>query len=139
MRRHNSDEAHFSDPHAVICIGNVDAANSGRELFINLTTVWNILNLGRGLASGWPNTLCGDGTGKFSKKQATMISLGIISIPAKYNALNFAVGPVENEDIFYQSWKGVEATWYALMDNKRWKICPMSSQHCALCPINGMG
>ena len=63
------------------------------------------------------------------------MSLGIISIPAKYNVLNFAVGPVENEDIFYQSWKGVEATWYALMDNKRWKICPMSSQHCALCPI----
>jgi hypothetical protein len=54
MRRHN-DEAndfHFSDPHAVICIGNVAEADSGRELFINLTTAWNVLNLGRGLASG---------------------------------------------------------------------------------------
>ena len=135
MRRHNdeADDFHFSDPHAVICIGNVAEADSGRELFINLTTAWNVLNLGRGLASGWPNTLCGDGTGKFSKKQATMVSLGIISIPAKYNILNYAVGPVENEDLFLRSWQGIEATWYALME--QWKICPMSKEHCPMCHL----
>ena len=43
--RHNSDQAHFSDPHGVICIGNVSAEDSGRELYINLTTPWSILNL----------------------------------------------------------------------------------------------
>ena len=64
-----------------------------------------------------------------------MISLGIISIPAKYNVLNYAVGPVENEDLFYQGWKGVEATWYAFMDAQRWKICPMSKEHCPLCHL----
>ena len=62
-----------------------------------------------------------------------MVSLGIISIPAKYNVLNFAVGPVENEDLFYRAWEGVEATWYALMNN--WKCCPMSYQHCRVCAL----
>ncbi len=117
IRRHNdkADEFHFSDPHAVICIGNVAEADLGRELFIKLITAWNVLNLWRGLVSGWPNTLYGDGTVKFSKKQATMVSLGIISIPVKYNILNYAVGPVENEDLFLRAWQGIEATWYALM------------------------
>ncbi len=80
MRKHNdhADDFHFSDPHEVICIGNVAEEDSNHELYINLTTIWFILNLARGLISGWPNTLCGDGTGKFSKKQATMISLGIM-------------------------------------------------------------
>jgi hypothetical protein len=53
-----------------------------------------------------------------------MVSLGIISIPAKYKMLKYAVFLVENEDMFYQAWKGLEATWYALME--RWKTCPMS-------------
>ncbi len=79
------------------------------------------------------NTLCGDGTGKFSKKQATMVSLGIISIPAKYNILNYAVGPVENEDLFLRSWQGIETTWYALME--QWKLCPMSKEHCPMCHL----
>ena len=105
MGKHNAeaDEFHLSDPHQVICIGNVAEEDSDRELLINLTTQWNILNLGRCLLTGWPNTLCGDGTGKFSKKQATMVSLGIISIPEKYNVLNYAVGPVENEELYFQS------------------------------------
>jgi hypothetical protein len=117
MRRHDdeADESHFSDLHALICIGNVSEADSGRALFINFTTAWNVLNLERGLVSGWPNTLCDEGTGTFRKKQATMVSLGIISIPAKYNILNYAVGPVENEDLFLRSWQGIEATWYTLM------------------------
>jgi hypothetical protein len=61
MRRHNdeADEFHFSDPHAVICIGIVAEADFRRELFISLITAWNVLNIGHGLVSGWPNTLCG--------------------------------------------------------------------------------
>jgi hypothetical protein len=62
MRRHNdeADEFHFSDLNAVICIGNVAEADSGRnspEWFLNLTIAWNVCNIGRGLVSGWPNTL----------------------------------------------------------------------------------
>ncbi len=69
MRKHNDDgdDFHFFDPHQVICIGNVAEEDSDRELYINLTTIWFILYIARGLISGWPNTLCGDGTGKFSK------------------------------------------------------------------------
>ncbi len=77
-----------------------------------------MLDLGRGLVIGClpgPThlalvTLCCDGTCKFLKKQATMISLRIISILAMYNILNYAVGPVKNEDLFLRLWQGIEAT-----------------------------
>ncbi len=62
-----------------------------------------------------------------------MISLGIISIPAKYNVLNFTVGPVENEKLFVRSWEGVEATYFAVMDN--WKCCPNTYQYCGVCAL----
>ena len=42
----------------------------------------------------------GDGAGKISEKQATMISFCINSIPVKYNTMNYCIGAVENEDIF---------------------------------------
>jgi hypothetical protein len=45
-----------------------------------------------------------------------MISLGIIFILAKYNVLNCAVGPVENEDLFYQAWNGVVCSYGAVED-----------------------
>jgi hypothetical protein len=61
-----------------------------------------------------PTHYC-DETGKLSEKQATMVSFGIISIPAKYNILNCTVGPVENQDLFLRAWQGIKATWYALM------------------------
>ena len=110
MRKHNSGEQHFSDPHQTVCIGNVSPEAAGEEIFLNVTTIWSILNLGRGLASGWPNVLCGDGTGKVSKYQVTMVSLGITSIPAKFNTLNYCIGPVENCDLYTQSWAGVKLT-----------------------------
>jgi hypothetical protein len=49
---------------------------------------------------------------------ATMVSLGIISILAKHNVLNCAVGPVEHEDLFYQAWQSIdlEAPWYAAVE-----------------------
>ena len=128
IRKHNSGEIHFSDPHEVFCIGNVSPEAAGEELFLNVATTWGILNLGRGLISGWPNVLCGDGTGKLSKFQVTMVSFGITSIPAKFNTLNYCIGPVENCDLYSQSWEGVKSTWYAFM--KDWKCCPMSYVHC---------
>jgi hypothetical protein len=133
FRKHNSGEKHFSDPHEVFCIGNVSPEAAGEEIFLNVATVWSILNLGRGLASGWPNVLCGDGTGKVSKYQVTMVSFGITSIPAKFNTLNYCIGPVENCDLYTQSWDGVKSTWYALMND--WKCCDMSYQHCGVCAL----
>ncbi len=87
IQKHNSGEKHFSDPHEVFCIGNVSPDAAGEEIFLNLTTTWRILNLGPGLASDWPNCLCGDGTGKVSKFQVTMVSFGVTSIPAQFNTL----------------------------------------------------
>jgi hypothetical protein len=133
INKHNSGEKHFSDPHEVFCIGNVSREAAGEEIFFNVATVWSILNLGRGLESGWPNVLCGDGTGKVSKYQVTMVSFGITSIPAKFNTLNYCIGPVENCDLFVQSWGGVKATWYALMND--WTCCAMSYQHCGVCAL----
>ena len=48
VRWHNdeADEFHFSNPHQVICIGIVSEEDSGRELFMNLITAWNVLILG---------------------------------------------------------------------------------------------
>jgi hypothetical protein len=109
---YDSNDFLFSNPHAVICIGNAAPEDAGEEQFLNLTTVWNSLNLGLGLRTGWQNTMCRDGTGKLSKKQVTMALMGIVSIPARYNVLNYCIGPVENEVIFFQAWKGVEALWY---------------------------
>ncbi len=85
------------------------------------------------IPSGWPNTLCGDGTSKVSKYQVMMVSFGINSIPAKLNTLNYCIGSVENCDIFVQSWEGVSATWYSLMND--WKCCPMSYEDCCLCAL----
>ncbi len=47
LRRHNddSDPFHFSDPHKVLCIGNVAPDAEGEEIFLNLATMWGILNL----------------------------------------------------------------------------------------------
>ena len=135
LRRHNDaeDDFHFSDPHEVFCIGNIDAEAAGEDIFLNITNAWSILNLGQGLESGWPNCLCGDGTGKISSKQVTMVSFGINSIPAKFNTLNYCVGPVENADIYVKSWDGVQATWYAFMT--KWKCCDLSYAHCRVCAL----
>ena len=135
LRRHNDDEDdfHFSDPHKVFCIGNVAPESAGEEIFLNITSMWNILNLGRGLQSGWPNVLSGDGTGKISNKQVTMVSFGINSIPAKFNTLNYCIGPVENGDIYIKSWDGVESTWYDIM--LKWKCCQLSYAHCRVCAL----
>jgi hypothetical protein len=50
MRRHNDDEDPFLffDPHKVICIGNAHPESSGEEIVLNVTTIWNILNLDSG-------------------------------------------------------------------------------------------
>jgi hypothetical protein len=133
IRKHNSDEEHFSDVHQVFCIGNVSAEAAGEELFLNLTTVWSILHIARGHASGWPNCASGDGTGKISRKQATMISFGINSIPAKYNTINYCVGAVENQDIYTRAWDGIEKTYFALME--QWKCCAMTYNHCGVCAL----
>jgi hypothetical protein len=47
IRKHNSGEKHFSDPHEVFCIGNVSPEAAGEEIFLNVATTWSILNLGR--------------------------------------------------------------------------------------------
>jgi len=133
MRKHNSGEQHFSDPHQVICIGNVSPEAAGEELFLNVSTIWSVLNISRGLASGWPNILCGDGTGKLSRHEATMLSFGITSIPAQFNTLNYCLGPVENCDLYTQSWDGVKTTWNALMKN--WLCCDISYAHCLVCAL----
>ena len=98
-----------------------------------MATVWSILNLGCRLASGWSNTLCSDGTGKVSKYQVTMVSFGITSIPARLNTLNYCKGPVENCGLYVQSWNGVQATWYSLMND--WNCWAMSYQHCRVCAL----
>ncbi len=42
MGRHNddADDFNFSDPHQVICSGNVAEEDSNREVYINFTTIW---------------------------------------------------------------------------------------------------
>ncbi len=104
MRMHNSGEKYFFNQHQVIFIGNVSPDAAGEELFLNFATICSILNISRGLESGWPNTLCDDGTGKLSRRQATMLSFGITSIPGQFNTLNYCLGPVENCDLYTQSW-----------------------------------
>ncbi len=84
MRMYDSGEKHFSNPHQVICIGNVSPEAACEELYLKLSTIWSIINISRGLESGWPNTLCSDGTGKLSRHEATMLSFGITSIPAQF-------------------------------------------------------
>ena len=133
LKRHNSGEKHFSNPHEVFCIGNVSPEAAGEEIFLNLATCWSILHIARGHVAGWPNCLSGDGTGKVSKRQVTMVSLGINSIPAKFNTLNYCIGPVENQDLFTQAWDGVEKTYFAFMN--KWKCCNMSYAHCGVCAM----
>lgn len=62
-----------------------------------------------------------------------MVSFGITSIPARFNTLNYCIGPVENCDLYVQAWDGVQATWYSLMN--AWKCCAMSYQHCRVCAL----
>ena len=38
MRKHNSGEQHFSDPHQTVCIGNVSPEAAGEEIFLNVTS-----------------------------------------------------------------------------------------------------
>ena len=95
----------------MFCIGNVSPEAAGEEIFLNLTTAWSIFHIARGYISGWPICVTGDGTGKISKKQATMIGFGINFIPAKFNTLNYCVGAVENEDIYTRAWEGVQGTF----------------------------
>ena len=62
-----------------------------------------------------------------------MVSFGINSIPAKFNTLNYCIGPVENGDLYIKSWDGVESTWYAIM--LKWKCCQLSYAHCRVCAL----
>ena len=98
----------------MFCIGNVSLDAAGEEIFLNLTTAWSIFHIERGFISGWPICVSGDGTGKISKKQVTMIGFGINSIPAKFNTLNYCVSAVENEDIYIRAWQGVQGTFSLL-------------------------
>jgi hypothetical protein len=63
-----------------ICIGDVATESAGKEIFLNITTVWSILNPWRGLESVWPSCLSWDGTGKISNKQVTMVSFRINAV-----------------------------------------------------------
>ena len=62
-----------------------------------------------------------------------MVSFGITSIPAQFNTLNYCIGPVENCDLFIQSWDGVKSTWYAFMND--WKCCGMAEADCRVCAL----
>jgi hypothetical protein len=135
LRRHNdvADDYHFDDPHKVFCIGNVAPEAAGEEIFLNLANMWGILNLARAHESGWKVCMSGDGTGRLCSKQITLISLGVNSIPAKFNTLNYCIGPVENMDMFSQSWDGVKRTFLAVM--RTWRCCSMAYNHCKTCPL----
>jgi len=135
LRKHNdeADPFHFSDPHQVFCIGNVAPDAAGEEIFLNLATMWGILNIARALETGWPVCMSGDGTGRLCSKQITLISLGVNSIPARFNTLNYCIGPVENQDLFTQGWDGVKRTFLAVF--RDWKCCHMSYAHCQVCPL----
>jgi hypothetical protein len=90
LRHHaqtNSGAKYFSDPHEVFCIGSVRHKAAGEKIFLNIATVWSILNLGRGHVSGWPNCLCCDCTGKVSKYQVTMVSYHLDSSKVQYAEL----------------------------------------------------
>jgi hypothetical protein len=135
LRWHN-DEAydfHFSDMHKVFCIGNVAPEAEGEESFLDLANMWGIQDIARALESGWQVCMSGDGTGRLCSKQITLISLSVNSITAKYKTLNYCIGPVENMDLFSQSWDGVKRTFLAIMQN--WKCCHMSYAHCKTCPF----
>jgi hypothetical protein len=96
LRRHNddADDFRFSDPRKVFCIGNVAPDAVGKEFFLNLATMWGILNIARAHETGWPVCMSGDGTGRLCSKKITLIFLGVNSIPAKYNTLNYCIGPM---------------------------------------------
>ncbi len=95
--------------------------------------MWGILNIARALDSGWPVCMSCNGTGRLCSKQINFVSLGVNSIPAKYNTLNYCIGPVENMVLFSQSWDGSKGTFLAIL--RDWKCCHMSYAHCKTCPL----
>ena len=105
----------------------------GEEIFLILATMWGILNIARAIETGRPVCMSGDGTGRLCSKQITLISLGVNSIPARFNTLNYCIGPVENQDLFTQGWDGVKRTFVAVF--RDWKCCHMSYAHCQVCPL----
>jgi hypothetical protein len=135
LRRHNddADEYHHDDPHKVFCIGNVAEDAAGEEMYLELANIWGILNIARALETGWKVCMSGDGTGRLCSKQITLVSLGVNSIPAKFNTLNYCIGPVENQDLYSQAWDGVKRTFLAIM--RDWKCCHVSYAHCKTCPL----
>jgi hypothetical protein len=121
---------HISDPHNVFCIGNVAPNAGGEENFLNLANMWGILNIKRALESGWPVSMSG-----WCSKQINLVSSGVYSIPAKFNTLNYCIRPVENKDLYSQSWDGVKCTGTFLAVMRDWKCCAMSYTHCKICPL----
>jgi hypothetical protein len=59
--------------------------------------------------------------------------LGVNSIPAKFNTLNYCICPLENKDLFLQGWDGMKSTFLAVF--RDWKCCHMSYAHCKVCPL----
>ncbi len=108
-----------------------DAA--GENIYLNLATMWGILNFVRALESGWPVSMSCDGTGRLCSKQINLVFFGGYSILAKYNTLNNCISHVENMKLFSQSWDGVKRTFLGIMRNG--KCCHMSYTQCKTCPL----
>ena len=97
-RNNDSDDEYHFDLFSPVIIGrNVQAAND--ILHLNITSPYFILNILRGIATGWIFQLNGDATFSFCKPESSvdMIGLGVNSLGKHNNPLCWSIIPHQSE------------------------------------------
>ena len=95
-RNNDPDDEFHLDLFSPVMIGrDIQAGND--ILHLNITSPWFLLNVLRGIATGWIFQLNGDATFSFCKSAVNMIGFGVNSLGKHNNPLCWSIIPHQSE------------------------------------------
>jgi hypothetical protein len=132
MQRHNEakDDDHHLRLHQpfVIAYGidsDVQSLSGSPGIFMAVSSLWMLLNIGRALNSGWEMQLQVDATFKVCTEAVGVLGFGVNSLGAHMNLVCTALIPDnrESEEMMKETWNAIRRAFHLLLT--RYKRCPI--------------
>ena len=100
-------------------------------IFIVLSNIWMLLNIGRALNSGWPLQIQGDATFTVCAEAVGVLGIGVNSLGASNHWLALAIIPEDREsaEMYKQTWISISNAFHMLMT--RYRKCYRAK--CSVC------
>ena len=96
---------------------------SDAGIFIVMSSIWMLLNIGRALNTGWPLQIQGDAAFKVCAAALGVLGIGVDSLGASNHWLALALIPEEREsaEMYKQTWIAISNAFHLLVT--RYKKC----------------